>query len=330
MNNSNLRVVTFGELLMRLDCPGHERFVQADQFDVSYTGGEANVAVAIAQWGLSSSIVSKVPVNALGTACLNHFQKYQVDTSNVVRDGRKLGILFVESGSKQRSTNVVYDRQTTSFWDMTPSDVDWKTVLRHASWLHFTGTALITPSSQETIIQGLKIARSLSVPTSFDVSFRSALFDVDTAREKFNVVARDIHLFLGSEQDAKVFFGIKETGNECLHQLHDHLGCRWTAFSNRVVDDHGNNLYSARMFDGEQIHHSKVYQTSNVDRIGTGDAFAAGLIYSFLNRRSHAESLEFATAAAVLKHTVPGDFALLTTEEIEDLATGRSTGRIRR
>ena len=323
-------VTLFGELLLRLDTPDHQRLEQADSLQVSYTGGEANVAVALSQWGVESSIVSAVPENALGKACLNHFRRYGVNTDSVVRTGDRLGTLYVAKGAGQRGTRVTYDREATSFRKIQPEDIDWQRVLVNCSWFHFTGTALVSPSTRNTLIAGLKIARELEIPTSFDVSYRSTLWSVAEATKAFQEVISNADLLIGSELDVSTFFGVTQTGDQALQDLHQKLGLKWTAFTDRRSDEFGRNFYSAKFFDGETIFKSDEQQTFNVDRIGTGDAFAAGLIYCLLNKSPDKYSVDFATAAAVLKHTISGDFALLSRSEIDVFVQGNAKGKISR
>lgn len=323
-------VTLFGELLLRLDTPDHQRLEQADSLQVSYTGGEANVAVALSQWGVESSLVSAVPLNALGTACLNHFRRYGVNTNSVILSGDRLGTLYVEKGAGQRGTRVTYDREATSFRKIKPKDINWQRILETSSWIHFTGTALVSPSTRETLITGFQIARDLKIPISFDVSYRSKLWTIDEATEAFQKVIENVDLLIGSELDASTFFGIKKTGEQALQELHQKYELKWTAFTDRRSDEFGRNFYSANLFDGETVIKSDEQQTFNIDRIGTGDAFAAGLIYGLLNNHSGKLVVDFATAAAVLKHTIPGDFALLQLSEIEDFLQGNSKGKISR
>lgn len=324
------RVTLFGELLLRLDVPDYQRMVQASSLDVSYTGGEANVAVALAQWGVETDIVSAVPENAIGDGCLNHLRRYGVRTEHVARTGERLGILYVEKGAGQRGTQVTYDREGTSFRQLSPAEVNWQKILTKSSWLHFTGTALVGPESRTTLIAGLRHAKEKNIPVSFDASYRSKLWSVADAKAAFCEVIEYVDLFIGSDLDAQTFFDINKSGDEAIRALHRQYGLRWIAFSERCQDDEGRAFYSGKFFDGENVFTSAEHQTSDVDRIGTGDAFAAGLIDSILKKKSAQETVNFATAAAVLKHTIPGDFALLKRSEIENYLQGTATGKISR
>ncbi len=328
--SQDMNVLVFGELLLRLDTPEHERFVQAESLNVSFTGGEANVAVALSQWNVNTSIASCVPTSDIGDACVNHLRRYGVNTDPVIRSGERLGILFVETGAGQRGSSVIYDRQNTSFRELKAGDLDWNSVLSEKSWLHFTGTALVSPGGKELLLEGLNIANQLGIGISFDVSYRSKLWSVNEARTAFLEVMPFVNVLIGSEQDASVFFAIEETGDDALTALASKYDLKWTAFTTRQIDDLGVNFYSAKLFDRKSVHQSPVYPTASVDRIGTGDAFAAGLIYKIMKQSTAVDILSYATAAAVLKHSIPGDFALLKPQEIEALIDGHGIGKVRR
>lgn len=324
-------VVTFGELLLRLDAPDRKRIVQADSLAVSFTGGEANVAVALAQWGLPARIVSRVPDHELGRACVNHFRRYGADVSEVLRGGERLGILFVEPGASQRGSKVIYDRMQTSFRTLQPGDLDWEGILDDAGWLHFTGTApAVGEGVREVLREGLTAARRKGVPISFDCSFPSSLWSVDEAAQVFPPLMEFVDLFVGSERDAVQFFGIDETGPESLAALRDRYGLQSVAYTQRAVSPTGTHRYSATVLEGDELCRGPEYEIDVVDRIGTGDAFAAGLIRGRLLGHPLSGTVRFATAAAVLAHSIPGDFALLSAEEVERLADGTDVGHVRR
>ncbi|QDT33366.1 sugar kinase [Thalassoglobus polymorphus] len=323
-------VAHFGELLLRLDTPGHQRFVQASSFGLTFTGGEANVAVALQQWGLKTSIASAVPANDLGEMCLNHLRRYGVNTDSVIRSGNRLGILYVESGAGQRGSQVIYDRDATSFRELEPGMIDWEAFLKNAGLFHFTGTALVGPGTRNLLFEGLRVAKEKKIPISFDPSYRSQLWSLDEAKKVFCEVLPSVDIFLGSEADASTFFGVEASGDEALTALAAKYNLQWVAFTDREVDEMGVNHYSARLSNGATVFKSSTYQTVSVDRIGTGDAFAAGIIRGFLIQQQPEETLNFATAAAVLKHTIPGDFAFLSVDEVESLMNGQGIGKVKR
>lgn len=322
--------IAFGELLCRLDTTGFRRLVQSQQLEMSFTGGEANVAVALSQWGNKTSLISAVPANEIGNSCLNHFRQYGVDTKLVTRSQHRLGLFFVEQGAGQRGTNVIYDRNDTCFRNMTVDDLVWQETLHDKSWLHFTGTALVSPSVRELLIQGLKYAASIDVPVSFDVSYRSQLWSIETARPAILEVMPYVDFLFGSEQDASTFFSIDETGSAAMSTLLKKYSLQAVAFSERHIDSQGVNHYSGRLCTQDDIYISDSIPTTTVDRIGTGDAFAAGMIHHFIRGEANQQSLNFATAAAVLKHTIPGDFALLSYEQVQQFIDGKGVGNVNR
>lgn len=324
-------VVCFGELLLRLDAPRYERLVQAATFTPSFTGGEANVAVALAQWGQPAAMVSRVPTHELGDACLNHLRRYGVDVAEVRRGGERLGILFVETGASQRGAKVVYDRQHTSFRTLDPAEFDWPRLLDGAVWFHFSGTApAIGDNVRQVLLDALRTAKSLVVPVSFDCSFRSTLWTHDEARRVLPPLLEYVDLYFGSQSDLATFFDVTEPGFDGIAVFRQRYGVPTVAFTERTVVETGENRYWGLLATDSEAVQSRVYDIDVVDRIGAGDAFAAGVIRGVLAGQTIAETVEFATAAAVLKHSIPGDLALLSVSEVEALAAGATTGRVQR
>ncbi len=324
---SELRVVTFGELLLRLDSIDRERLVQAHDFRVSYTGGEANVAVALSSWGIQAAIVSRVPSHDIGQACINHFRRYGVDTTHVVRGGERLGILFVETGAHQRSPLVIYDRQRSAFCSLTSEECDWDAIFHEANWLHFTGTApAVGGAVRETLFDALRQAKTRGLRVSFDCSYRRALWSVKEAADLLPALLEYVDVFIGSESDARQFLGISQEGEEGLRQLRDQYHLTHVAYTNRTVHPDGTHSYDGLVYDGKQLGRSPVYRLMIVDRIGAGDAFAAGVIRGVMSGHDMQKTTRFATAAAVLAHSIPGDFALVSPEEVERLARAEHAG----
>ncbi|MDX1967767.1 MAG: sugar kinase [Planctomycetaceae bacterium] len=324
-------IVCFGEALMRLDAPGFQRFVQADSFQASFTGGESNVAVAAALWGLTSRMVSKVPAHDLGDACVNYYRRYGVDTRFMARGGDRLGIFFVENGRSQRGPRVIYDRSGSSFRQISPADFAWDQILDGASWFHFSGTA---PALGEPVRNALRTAlrecRERRIPVSFDCSYRSALWSVAEAAVAFQPLMEFVDVYLGSEQDARQFFGITTSGEQNQRDLRNLFGFRCVAYTTRDVTATGINHYSASILVGDELVTTPVFEIDVVDRIGAGDALTAGVIRGLLLQESPEVLTAFAMAAAVLKHSVPGDFALLGIDEIRQFAAGGSLAKVRR
>ena len=301
----------FGELLCRLDTPGHRRLLQSQQLEMTFTGGEANVGVSLSLWGQEASIISAVPANEFGDACVNFLKQYGVDTTHVLRGQHRLGIFFVEAGAGQRSTNVIYDRLDTSFRNMNCDDLNWQDVLHEDAWIHFTGTALVSPTTRRLLLEGLQYGKQVGATISFDVSYRSQLWSIAAAMSAYEEVIQYVDVLFGSQRDAQTFFGINQTGQAAISELRDKHGFQAVAFSERLIDDQGVNYFSGQLCTSDEIFCSQASPTSSIDRIGTGDAFAAGIIHHLMQGAASQDGIEFATAAAVLKHTVPGDFALL-------------------
>ncbi len=324
-------VVVFGELLMRLDAANSNRFLQTNQFEASFTGGEANVAVALAQWGLASRIVSRVPNHTIGQACVNHFRRYGVQTESILRGGERLGLFFVESPVPPRSGQVIYDRDATSFRTLQPGQVAWDTILTDASWFHFTGTApAIGNNVREVLSDGVRTAQRLGIPISFDCGYRSQLWSIEEAAAVLPKFLAAADVFIGSEHDANTFFNVESHGVDSLRELSERYALRTVAYTERQISTIGVHQYQATVFKAGETVTSRVHELTPLDRIGTGDAFAAGLILHQLGQESLQDSIEFATAAAALTHSIRGDFALLSLDEVESLARGESNNRIRR
>lgn len=322
--------IHFGELLLRLDAPIPERLVSARSLRASFTGGEVNVAATLARWGVPSAIVSKVPSHTIGSACLDDVRRHGVDVSAVRRGGERLGVLFVETGVPPRAGSVVYDRLHSSFRDIAPGEFDWDALLQDATWFHFTGTAPAAGAGvRAELTRALEVARSYNVPTSFDCGYRRALWSVEDAGEAFRDLAGRVDVLIGSERDAATFFGIESTGKEALADLQAKFGLRCVAFTSRERRLDGRQRYAAIVRDGTETHSSREHDFAVVDRIGAGDAFAAGLIRGLRDGVPLPETVEFATAAAVLTHTVPGDIAYLEVDEVAELAKG-SAAALRR
>jgi 2-dehydro-3-deoxygluconokinase len=314
-------VIAFGELLLRLDPPRHERIVQAGSFRASYTGGEANVAVALAGWGVPTRLLSRVPEHALGEACLNHFRRYGVQTDHVVRGGERLGILFVEPGVSQRAPQVIYDRQHSAFRDLRSADVDWDALYAGAGWLHVTGTApAVGETVRRTLLTAMEQAKMRGLRVSFDCSYRCGLWSLEQAAAVLPPLLEFVDLFLGSESDARQFFGIRATGADCLQEFRERYRLSCVAWTDRTIRPDGVHVYSGIVADAAQTCASRTFEIDVVDRIGAGDAFAAGVIRGLVTGQPLRDTAEFAVAAAVLAQTIPGDFALVTVPEVQRLA----------
>jgi len=326
-----MKLVAFGELLLRLDTRGRARFLQAGEFAARYTGGEANVAVALALWGHETFAASKVPAHEIGQACINELRRYGVNTDWVVRGGRRLGILFVETGASQRPTKVIYDRESSSFREIEPGEFDWDAVLAGTDWLHFTGTApALGPNVLRVLEEALGTAKRLGVRVSFDCNYRSTLWNLEEARAVLPRLMPYIDLFVGTSHDAEALFDIPNTAGESAVRLREKFGLQRVAYTVRQSPSASFNLLGGVLCDASGCSASRVYEMHVVDRIGGGDAFCAGLLHGIASAWEAPQIVEFAAAASCLKHSIPGDFNLVSLEEIRELAETGEAGRVRR
>ena len=341
------KVITFGEIMLRLSTPGYSRFVQAQSFDVTFGGGEANVAVSLANYGLESYFVTRLPKHEIGQAALNHLRRFGVRCDYVVRGGDRVGIYFLETGASQRPSKVIYDRAHSAVSQMEPGDVDWHDVFTGARWFHWTG---ITPALGEApracLQEACKTARSLGVTVSCDLNFRKKLWSEQEAQSVMQPLMPYVDVCIANEEDAEKSLGVRagasdvEAGKldeasyfEVARRLKKQYGFQAVAITLRESYSASRNGWSALLLDDRDCiepYRSRVYDIQIVDRVGGGDAFAGGLIYGLLTKDSTREALEFAVAASCLKQTIPGDFNLVSAEEVEKLAGGSGSGRVER
>jgi 2-dehydro-3-deoxygluconokinase len=325
------RVAAFGELLLRLNTLGHERFVQAGQFTARYTGGEANAAAALAQWGVETYAVSRVPAHELGQACVNFLRQYGVNTDHVLRGGDRLGILYVETGASQRPSKVIYDRAATGFRSLDPAELDWDAILAGKDWLHFTGTApAVGENVRRALKDGLRAAKRHGLTVSLDVNYRSTLWGLKEARAVLGGLMEHVHVFLGAHHDAEALFGVKGEPPESAARMRERYGFRCVAYLVRQGESASANSLAGLLCDAGGCAASRRYQMQVVDRIGGGDAFTAGVIYGLLSGRRAQETVEFAAAASCLKHSIPGDMNLVSLDEVQRLLKEGESGRVRR
>lgn len=338
------KVVTFGEIMLRLSPPGYKRFYQADTFDVIYGGGEANVAVSLANYGLDVYFVTKVPEHEIGQCAINSLRQYGVGTDYILRGGERLGIYFLEHGASQRPSKVVYDRAYSSISQIQPGEFDWDMIFDGVDWFHFTGiTPALGPGPTAVTLEALRAAKSHGVTVSADLNYRKKLWTPEEANKVMTQLMEYVDVVIANEEDAEKTFGItagesniisghlSEDGyREVAKQLVDRFGFRKVAITLRESLSASDNNWSALLYNSEEFYRSKIYSMHIVDRVGGGDSFGAGLIYSLLNGKSDKEALEFAVATSCLKHTVFGDFNLMSADEVERLAKGDGSGRVQR
>ncbi len=339
------RTLTFGEIMMRLACPDHQRFVQTNQWEVSYAGGEANVAVSLAAFGHDSAYVTALPENPLGEAAAAHLRFYGVDTSQIVRTRQgRLGLYFLETGAAQRPSQVLYDRAGSSISLMPPDAYNWEQLLAGRQAFHTTG---ITPPLSEACAvattAALKTAKQLGAMTSFDLNYRAKLWTPQQAQSVVGPMLQHVDLVIGNEADAHDVLGIAaektdvNTGQidhegyrHVAEQIREKYGPRMVAITLRESESASVNHWSGCLLAGDEFYLSHRYSMHIVDRVGAGDSFAGGLISGLLDEMSPGEALEFAVAASCLKHSIPGDFNKVSKAEVLRLAGGDASGRVLR
>ena len=341
------KVVTMGEIMLRLSTPNNERFLQADEFDVCYGGGEANVAVSLANYGHDAEFVTKVPVNPIGECAVAALRKMNVGTKHIAKGGERLGIYFLETGSAMRASNVVYDRANSSIATATAEDFDFDAIFADADWFHFTGiTPAISDAAAELTEVALKAAKKHGVKVSVDLNFRKKLWSSEKAQKVMTNLMQYVDVCIGNEEDAEKVLGFKpgETDvtsgdlklagyEDIFKQMVEKFNFEYVISSLRVSKSASDNGWSACIYsrDTKEFYHSREYRVRPiVDRVGGGDSFAGGTICGFLDGKNFKDALEFGVAASALKHTIPGDFNIVTRAEVENLAGGDGSGRVQR
>ena len=341
------KVITMGEIMLRLSTPNNERFLQADEFDINYGGGEANVAVSLAGFGHDAEFVTAVPNNDIGTCAIAALRKYGVDTKHIARTGERLGIYYLESGSAMRPSQVIYDRAHSSISTATEKDFDFDEIFKDADWFHFTGiTPALSDSAAELTEKALIAAKKHGLTVSVDLNFRKKLWSSEKAQKVMTNLMKYVDVCIGNEEDADLVLGFKPEKNDVtggklnlegyksiFEQMVAKFGFKYCVSSLRVSHSASNNGWSACMYDAgsREFYHSKEYSILPiVDRVGGGDSFAAGVICGLLDGKDFRAALEFGVAASALKHTIPGDFNVVTRKEVETLAGGDASGRVQR
>lgn len=341
------KIITLGEIMLRLSTPNNERFIQADEFDVCYGGGEANVAVSLANFGYDTEFVTAVPDQAIGECAVAALRKYNVGTKYIAKCGDRLGIYFLESGSAMRASNVIYDRAGSSIATVSPDKFDFDKIFEDADWFHFTGiTPAISDSAAALAKQALIAAKKAGVTVSVDLNFRKKLWTSEKAKSVMTDLMQYVDVCIGNEEDAEKVLGFKASNTdvtkgelnlagyeEVFNAMADAFGFKYIISSLRQSYSASNNGWSACIMDGKtrEFYHSKTYSvTPIVDRVGGGDSFAAGVICGLLDERSMKEALEFGVSASALKHTIPGDFNHVSRGEVENLMGGDGSGRVQR
>ncbi len=338
------KVITFGEIMLRLQTPDFQRFIQAKSYDALFGGGEANVAVSLSNFGLDAAFVTKLPKNPIGDACISDLKKFGVQTKYISRGGERVGIYFVEKGASQRASNVVYDRAHSSIATAQSGDFDWKSIFEGAEWFHFTGiTPAISDSAAQLCLEACKAAKAAGVSVSCDLNFRKKLWTSEKANNVMSGLMQYVDVAIANEEDAEKVFGIKasetditsghlsdEGYQDVCKQLVDRFGFKKVAVTLRESISASENNWSALLYDGTEFYKSKKYNITIIDRVGGGDSFGAGLIYSLLNDFEMQDAIEYAVASSCLKHTIEGDFNLVSVSEVKNLMKGDGSGRVQR
>lgn len=341
------RVITFGEIMVRLSTPDHLRFGQAAAFDVNYGGGEANVAVSLANYGMDACFVTRLPDNDIANAAVASLRKHGVDTSEIVRGGERIGIYYLETGAVNRPSKVVYDRAGSSVATIAKGDIDWERIFEGADWFHWTGiTPAISQQAADQCLEALKAARRKGLTISCDLNYRKNLWKYGkAASEVMPALVEFCDVILGNEEDAEKVFGIGAAGVEvttgkieavAYEGVCRRLAERFPAANKIIITLRGSinadhNTWSGVLYDGQHLFMAPVYDITHiVDRVGGGDSFMGGLIYGLLEYADDQKALDFATAASALKHTIAGDYNLVTVAEVESLMNGDGSGRVSR
>ena len=339
-----MKVVTFGEIMMRLNPIGYERFVQSDTFGVTYAGAEANVAVSLANYGIDAAFVTKLPEHEIGQAAVNSLRKYGVDTSLITRGGERVGIYFCEKGASQRPSKVIYDRAYSAISLAKSADFDWDKIFSGVDWFHFTGiTPALSDDAAAITLEALKKAKEKGITVSCDLNFRKKLWSKEKAGKVMGELCQYVDYCIANEEDAKDVFGIEADNTDIntgkldregyisvAKKLTERFGFKGVAITLRESLSANDNNWSGMLYTNGQAAFSKKYAMHIVDRVGGGDSFGGALIYSLLKGFDAEKAINFAVAASCLKHSIEGDFNLVSVKEVEALAGGNASGRVQR
>lgn len=344
------KIVTFGEIMLRLATPGYQRFIQSNNLNATFGGGEANVAVSLANYGLDAEFITRLPKNDIAEWCISDLRKYNVETRNIIRGGERVGIYFLETGAVARPSKVVYDRANSSIADIQPGMINWKEVLKDADWFHWTGiTPALSQGAADACLEAIKTANEMGVMVSTDLNYRKNLWKYGKkASEVMPALVEGCDVILGNEEDAEKVFGIKPEGFEVAHTGGEIDAAEFESVCTQMMKkfprakkviitlrgsiNANHNTWGGVLYSDGKLYESKRYDITHiVDRVGGGDSFMGGLIYGLLTYgNDNQKALDFAVAASCLKHTVYGDFNLVTVSEVEALMGGDGSGRVQR
>ena len=338
------KIVTLGEIMLRLSPEGNRRFVQVDSFDVIWGGGEANVAVSCANYGHNAYFVSKLPKHEIGQAAVNALRRYGVNTDFIARGGDRVGIYYCETGASMRPSKVIYDRAHSAIAEAKPEDFDFDAIMEGADWFHWSGiTPAISDAAAELTRLACEAAKRHGVTVSVDLNFRKKLWTTEKAQQVMRPLMKYVDVCIGNEEDAELCLGFKpdadveagETSAEgyrgIFRAMAEEFGFKYVVSTLRESFSATHNGWKAMIYNGTDFYESRRYDINPiVDRVGGGDSFSGGLVHGLLTMSTQGEALEFAVAASALKHTVPGDFNLVSIAEVEALAGGNANGRVQR
>ncbi|MCR4790939.1 MAG: sugar kinase [Treponemataceae bacterium] len=338
------KIVTFGEIMLRLAPQGYLRFLQEPEFQATFGGGEANVAVSLANFGMNSSFVTKLPDNDISQACINQLRGFGVDTSSIALGGERMGIYYLEKGASMRPSKVIYDRAHSSISTAAAEDFDWSEIFNGASWFHFTGiTPALSESCAKRTFEAVTQAKKAGLTVSCDLNYRKKLWTKEEANKTMSQLCNSVDVCIANEEDASDVFGITASGTdvtsgklnkegyiEVAEKLVKKCGFKTVAITLRESISANDNNWGAMLYTDGKAYFSKTYPVRIVDRVGGGDSFGAGLIYALSNNYESQDAIEFAVAASALKHTIEGDFNRVSVKEVETLKNGNASGRVQR
>ena len=339
-----MKVVTFGEVMLRLAPENYLRFVQSEKYEATFGGAEANVAVSLANYGVDCAFVSKLPAHEIGQAAVNSLRKFGVDTSKIVRGGNRIGIYYCEKGASQRPSKVIYDRAGSAIATASINDFDWDKIFDGVTWFHFTGiTPALSDECAAITLEACKKAKEKGITISCDLNFRKKLWSKEKAGEIMSNVCLYVDYCIANEEDAKDVFGIEADNTDIntgkldrngyisvAKKLTEKFNFKGVAITLRESLSANDNNWSGMLYTNGEAYFSKKYAMHIVDRVGGGDSFGGGLIYSLLNNYDAQKAIEFAVAASCLKHSIEGDYNMVSVSEVEALANGNASGRVQR